>query len=68
MSSQLDKVHATIDELIRVTDGLIASHVSFDTTVEYLQERTAELDRETARLVVIFLVLEVLKERAVDNE
>lgn len=68
MGAEADRLEGIVDELIRVTEGLIVSRVSFDTITEYLMERTDEFDQETTRRVLILLLLEVLKERTAGSD
>lgn len=68
MGAEADRLEGIVDELIRVTEGLIVSRVSFDTVTEYLMERTDEFDQETTRRVLILLLLEVLKERTAGSD
>lgn len=66
MASESERLQAIIDELLRVTDGLLSSKVSFETTTEYLLDRTSEMDPVTLQRVACLLVLEVLKVRFED--
>ena len=68
MGAEAERLEKIVDELLRVTEGLIQSRVSFDTTSEYLMETTGELDHETTRRVLILLVLEVIKERIANGQ
>lgn len=63
-----ERIQGIVDELIRVTSGLIEARTSFDTPGDYLLERTNELDEETLKRVSMFLVLEVLKARRLHND
>jgi len=68
MGAEAERLEKIVAELLRVTEGLIQSRVSFDTTTEYLMETTDSLDHETMRRVLILLVLEVIKERIANEQ
>lgn len=68
MGAESERLEKIVDELLRVTEGLIRSKVSFDTTTEYLMETTDAMDHETMRRVLILLVLEVIKERLASEQ
>lgn len=57
-----ERIQAILDELIRVTDGLLTEKVSFDVILEYLDERTDELTPVDLKRTLIFAILEVIKE------
>lgn len=62
-NAEAERLHSILNELIRVTEGMLKARVSFDTIYEYMDERTGELDFLTMQRVLIFSVLEVLTER-----
>ena len=62
------RVQGILDNIIRITEGLMEAKVSFDTLSEYLLECTAELDPETTQRVLIFSILDIIQERMGRNE
>jgi len=56
------RVQGILDEMIRVTDGLLEEHVSIDTILEYLNERISELTDIDKDRVLVFSILEIIKE------
>lgn len=57
------RIQHILDEMVRVTDGLLHSHVSFDTVMEYLDETIDELTQEDVRKVLIFAIVDIIREQ-----
>lgn len=61
-NSEGERVQGILDEMIRVTDGLLSEKVSYETVLEYLVEKTDELSVIDVKKVLVFSILEVIKE------
>lgn len=64
--SELTRLQGILDDIIRVTDGLLAAKVSHEVVHDYLMETIEELGDPTTARVLVLAVLEILKERAVE--
>lgn len=62
-NGEAERLNSILGELIRVSEGMLKARVSFDTIHEYMVERTGELDIVTTQRVLIFAILEILKNR-----
>lgn len=51
-----------LDEMIRVTEGLLEHRVSFDTVAEYLQEEMDTMSEITMRKVLLLAIIEIIQE------
>lgn len=61
-----ERLQGILDDIIRVTDGLVSAKVSFEVVHDYLMETIADMGETTQQRVLVLAVLEIMKERAVE--
>lgn len=61
-TSATDPFQEYLDEILRITDELIAEKVSPEVTVEYLKDAIWVMDENQAKCTLLLAVLDVIRE------